>query len=257
MSASTVDDSGEFTKVPMSISVIVPAYNEDGGISHTLECINIAKNYLRERDGPSVDILVVDNASTDRTGEAARGSNVRVIQEAVRGVANARNAGARTAQGDILVFIDADVVVPETTLWRVFQVMSNPRCIGGAVNTHYQPTSTLVKRYLEAWRALGSLLRMSQGAVQFCRRESFLSLGGYDETFYMGEDVDFYWRLTRKARKQGFHVCLIDDIRVIPSSRRFDQWPLWRTLLWTNPIVVFLFRRRREVWGGWYKLPPR
>ncbi len=241
----------------MSISVIVPAYNEAGGISHTLKCINIAKNYLRERDGPSVDILVVDNASTDRTGEAARDSNVRVIQEPVRGVANARNAGARTAPGDILVFIDADVAVPETTLWRVFQVMSNPCCIGGAVDTHYQPTSTLVKQYLEAWRALGRLLRMAQGAVQFCRRESFFSLGGYDETFYMGEDVDFYWRLTRKARKQGFHVCLIDDIQVIPSSRRFDQWPLWRTLLWTNPIVVLLFRRRREAWGGWYKLPPR
>jgi glycosyltransferase involved in cell wall biosynthesis len=257
MSASTVDDSGEFTKVAMSISVIIPAYNEESGISHTLECINMAKNYLRERGGPSADILVVDNASTDRTGEAARNSNVRVIQEAVRGVANARNAGARTAQGDTLVFIDADVVIPETTLWRVFQVMSNPRCIGGAVDTLYQPTSTLVKRYLEAWRALGRLLGMAQGAVQFCRRESFFSLGGYDETFYMGEDVNFYWRLTRKARKQDFHVCFIDDIRVVPSSRRFDQWPLWRILLWTNPIVVLLFRRQRKVWGGWYELPPR
>jgi glycosyltransferase involved in cell wall biosynthesis len=257
MSASTVDDSGEFIKVAMSMSVIVPAYNEDGGISHTLQCINIANDYLRERDGPSVDILVVDNASTDQTGNVARDSNARVIQEAVRGVANARNAGARTAQGDILVFIDADVVIPESTLWRVFQVMSDQRCIGGAVDTHYQPTSTLVKRYLEAWRVLGRMLGMAQGAVQFCRHESFLSLGGYDETFYMGEDVDFYWRLARKARRQGFHVCFIDDIRVVPSSRRFDQWPLWRILLWTNPLIVFLFRRRRKVWGGWYKHPPR
>ncbi len=68
----------------MSISVIVPAYNECGGISNTLEHINIAKNYLRGRDGTSVEILVVDNGSTDRTGEVAKDSNARVIQETVR-----------------------------------------------------------------------------------------------------------------------------------------------------------------------------
>jgi glycosyltransferase involved in cell wall biosynthesis len=253
MYASIVDNY-EFC---MSISVIVPAYNESRGISDTLERINIAKNYLRARDGTSVEILVVDNASTDQTSEVAKDSNARVIQENVRSVARARNIGARIAQGDILVFIDADIIVPEDILWRISQVMANPRCIGGAVDTHYQPTSTLVKGYLQVWRAFGKLLHMAQGAVQFFRRESFASLGGYDEKLYMGEDVDLFWRLRRKARKEGNHVCLINDVRVIPSSRRFNQWPFWRTLLWTNPFVVLLFRRQKEFWDGWYKSPPR
>ena len=241
----------------MSISVIVPAYNEENWISDTLEHIDRAKKYLRDRGGPPVEILVVDNASTDRTVELAQASKARVVQETVHSVAKARNTGAKTAHGDILVFVDADVTVPETLLWRITQLLSDPVCVGGAVDTDYQPARFSVRIYLRAWRIVGKVLMMAQGAVQFLRRDAFFSLGGYDETLYMGEDVDFYWRLRRIARKQGLQVCLISDVSVISSCRRFDQWPLWRTLIWTNPLVVFFFRRRRDFWYGWYQRPPR
>lgn len=241
----------------MSISVIVPAYNEENWISDTLEYIDRAKKYLCERGGPPVEILVVDNASTDRTVEVAQASKARVIQETVHSVAKARNTGAKAARGDILVFVDADVTVPETLLWRITQLLSDPVCIGGAVDTDYQPVRFPVRIYLRTWRIVGKFLLMAQGAVQFLRRDAFFSLGGYDETLYMGEDVDFYWRLRRKARKQGLQVCLISNLSVIPSCRRFDKWPLWRTLIWTNPLVVFFFRRQRDFWYGWYQRPPR
>ena len=240
-----------------SISIIVPAYNEEKWISHTLESINRAKNFLRERGGLPVEILVADNASTDRTIEVAQALEVQLVHETIRGVAKVRNTAAKAARGDTLIFVDADVIVPETLLWRISQVLSDPACIGGAVDTNYQPASISVKVYLQMWRMVGKMLRMAQGAVQFLRRDAFFSLGGYDETLFMGEDVDLYWRLRRKARKQGSQVCLINDLRVTPSCRRFDQWPLWRTLVWTNPIVVFLFRRRKEFWDGWYQHPLR
>jgi hypothetical protein len=98
---------------------------------------------------------------------------------------------------------------------------------------------------------------MAQGAAQFCRRESFLALGGYDETIYMGEDVDFYWRMRRAARRGGRRVCYITDMRVIPSPRRFDRWSIWKTLLWTNPLLIALLRRRKGAWRGWYEDVPR
>jgi nicotinic acid phosphoribosyltransferase len=41
------------------------------------------------------------------------------------------------------------------------------------------------------------------------------------------------------------------------APRRFDRWPLWRTLVWTNPVVAFALRRRRGAWNGWYNQPPR
>ena len=40
--------------------------------------------------------------------------------------------------------------------------------------------------------------------------------------------------------------------RVRPSCRRFDKWPVWRVLIWTNPLFIALFRRWKAVWGGWY-----
>lgn len=241
----------------MSISLVVPAYNEENSISLTLEHIDRAVKYLRERGGPPAEILVVDNASTDRTVELAQVSKARVVHETVKSVAKARNTGAKMAQGDILVFVDADVTVPETLLWRITQLMSDSVYVGGAVDTDYQPVRLSVRIYLKTWRIAGKLLMMAQGAAQFIRRDAFFSLGGYDEMLFMGEDVDFYWRLRRQARKQDLRVCLIDDISVIPSCRRFDQWPLWRTLVWTNPLVALLFRRRKDFWDGWYRHPPR
>ncbi|MDQ2855648.1 MAG: hypothetical protein M3R68_04925, partial [Acidobacteriota bacterium] len=76
-------------------------------------------------------------------------------------------------------------------------------------------------------------------------------------TLLMGEDVNLYWRLQRLAKRENGRVVFIEDIRVAPSSRRFDQWRLWRTLLWTNPLVILLFRRSKTCWKGWYKSVPR
>jgi glycosyltransferase involved in cell wall biosynthesis len=241
----------------MSISVIIPAFNEENSISGTLEHIDRAEKYLLERGGHPAEILVVDNASTDRTAKFAEASKARVVHQMIQGVAKARNTGAQNAQGDILVFVDADVTVPETLLWRITQLMADPVFIGGAVDTDYQPVRFSVRMYLRTWRIAGKLLSMAQGAVQFVRRDAFFSLGGYDETLFMGEDVDLYWRLVRHARNQYLRVYLIEDISVIPSCRRFDQWPLWRILVWTNPLVALLYRRRKDFWDGWYRHPPR
>jgi hypothetical protein len=73
----------------------------------------------------------------------------------------------------------------------------------------------------------------------------------------MGEDVDFYWRLKKLARRQDARVVFIEDMSVVPSSRRFDQWRIWRILLSTNPLVVLMFRRHKSFWQGWYKAAPR
>jgi hypothetical protein len=97
----------------------------------------------------------------------------------------------------------------------------------------------------------------AQGATQFCRRDGFFALKGYDETLFMGEDVDFYWRLKRFAGRRNGGVSFIEDVRVVPSARRFDRWALWRTLIWTNPLFILMFRRRKKAWHGWYKAAPR
>ena len=240
-----------------ALSIVVPAFNEESYIGPTLDAVQTATECLRQRDGLDVEIIVVDNGSTDRTAEEAESHGARVVEEARGNVAIARNAGARAAKSQLLVFVDADTLWPESLLCRVVDVMSDDRCIGGAVDTDYRPARFVIRVYVRFWRVVGRMFRMAQGATQFCQADVFSSVGGYDETIFMGEDVEFYWRLRKAARRQGSTVELIDDVRVIPSCRRFDKTPVWRTLILTNPLTCLLFSRRKKPWGDWYRRPTR
>jgi glycosyltransferase involved in cell wall biosynthesis len=241
----------------MLISLVIPAFNEAAYLGETLRSLNRAKALLQEETDFAAEIIVVDNASDDSTVDVARALGAAVAIETQHNVAKVRNSGARVSHGDVLVFVDADVVVPDKLLVRIASTMSDASCFGGAVDTDYRPMKLTVRVYLQFWRILGRLMGMAQGATQFCRRDLFFALNGYDESLFMGEDVDFHWRLKRIAKRRNGNCVLIEDSRVIPSTRRFDQWRLWRTLVWTNPMFIWLFRRRKACWHGWYKTAPR
>jgi glycosyltransferase involved in cell wall biosynthesis len=241
----------------MLTSVIIPAFNEEAYLGATLASVNRAKASLEIQPGFKAEIIVVDNASDDSTAEVARALGARVATEKQHNIAKVRNSGARFSAGDVLVFVDADTVVPDELLSRIVATMSDASCYGGTVDPDHQPKKIAVKVYLQFWRVLGRFMGMAQGATQFCRRDSFFALDGYDESLFMGEDVDFYWRLKRLAKRQNGRVVAIADLRVVPSTRRFDQWRLWRTLVWTNPVFILLFQRTKTCWHGWYKTAPR
>ena len=241
----------------MRLSIIVPAFNEEAWLPATLDAIEAAATRLLDRADGSVEMIVVDNNSTDRTAAVALQHGAVVIHEPQQGIARSRNAGARHARGEVLVFVDADVIVPPSLLEAIHAVLSDPACLGGAVDVEYRPRRRLARLYLRAWRALAGLSGMAQGATQFCRASVFEELGGYDEGAWIGEDVDFFWSLKRLAGSTGRKAAFIRKPRVRPSTRRFDQWPLWRTLLWTNPLVIALLRRWKAPWRGWYARPVR
>ena len=241
----------------MKLTIIVPAFNEEAYLAATLQAINAATERLRARPGVDASVVVVDNASEDGTGAIARRYGATVVHEPVQGIARARNAAARCATGGVLIFVDADVIVPRALLDAICETMRDPRCVGGGVDVDYRPRRTLVRLYLRAWRLLARVTGMVQGAAQFCRQDAFAEVGGYDESVWMGEDVDFYWRLRKLARRTGRHVRLLREPRVRASCRRFDKWPVWKTLVWTNPVVIGLLRRWRPAWKGWYSDPVR
>ena len=73
-----------------------------------------------------MEVIVVDNNSTDDTAAIAEAMGATVVGEPVQGIGRARNRGASVAQGDVLVFVDADVAVPVTLLEVVYEAMSDP-----------------------------------------------------------------------------------------------------------------------------------
>lgn len=242
---------------PRSISVAIPARDEEKYLPEPLAALARAGEFLAGKGGRLIEILVVDNASTDRTAPIAAAAGARVIHEPEHNIAVVRNRGAEAAQGEVIVFVDADTLVPETFLWRIHEVMADPLSLGGAVDTDYRPDRFILKCYLGVYRLLGHATGMAQGAAQFYRRDVFFTLGGYDRRLFMGEDVDLFWRLKKLAKRTGSRAVLIKDIKVVPSCRRYDRWPLWRTLVWTNPLLIALCQRQRLYWDGWYRDPPR
>jgi glycosyltransferase involved in cell wall biosynthesis len=92
-----------------TLSVVIPAYNEQESIAQTLASIPVRR---LESTGLGVEILVVDNGSTDDTGRLARAHGARVIVQPVRGYGNAYRAGFANCLGDIIATGDADLTYP-------------------------------------------------------------------------------------------------------------------------------------------------
>jgi glycosyltransferase involved in cell wall biosynthesis len=235
----------------IALGVVIPARNEARRLPATLRSVQRAAA-AAACDG--VDVVVVDNDSADGTATVARAHGARVLGDHSVGIARVRNAGARAVRGDVLVFLDADTTVPDTFLARVAATMADPGVIAGAPVVEHVVTRCALQAYLDGWAVLARTLGMVQGAGQFVRRDAFDAVGGYDETIYMGEDVELFWRL---RRDRAGRVVVLDDVVLRPSPRRFEVWPLWRTLLFTNPLVIRTMMRTRWFWRGWYGLDRR
>jgi glycosyltransferase involved in cell wall biosynthesis len=233
----------------MRLSIIVPAFNEEKLLPETLRLLNASMQPLL----PGVELIVVDNESTDRTKEIALAAGARVVTETVKNIGAVRNRGAEAAGGETLVFFDADTFVPADLLQVIDREMSDPNCLGGAIAVSYGTFERWWLRfYSRAWTFWGPVFNMRQGAAQFCRRSAFDALGGYDEGIYLGEDIDFYWRLTKYAKQAGGTLSYIEEPKVSTSTRRFDKMTLWDTVVLTHPLYILLNWRRSKPWGRWY-----
>ncbi|MBA2732255.1 MAG: glycosyltransferase [Acidobacteria bacterium] len=232
------------------ISVIVPAYNEEKCLPETLKRIRQALSVLT---CPS-EVIVVDNDSEDGTKQIAESFGAKIFPEKEHNISRVRNTGARNSGGDVLVFVDADTMISELLLQEIVAKMNDEKCFGGAVSVAYETSQRRwIKFYLLGWKFWEKVVNAKQGATQFCRRETFTELGGYNESIYLGEDVEFYWRLSKLAkRKQGF-LFFIENLKVTTSARRFDKMSWWKTILLTNPLLIRLAWKRKGFWKDWYE----
>jgi len=234
----------------MRISIIIPAFNEEQRLPGTLEWIGKA---LAVAASPS-EVIVVDNDSTDGTKRIAENFGAKVLSYHEHNISQVRNAGAEQAIGDVLIFIDADTLVPETLFQKITNVMEDERCFGGSVAVSYEGARRRwVKYYLRGWQFWGNVLNMRQGAAQFCRKRAFAEAGGYDRKIFVGEDVEFYWRFSKFARRHQGYLRFVEHPQVTTSARRFEKMGVWKTLLLTHPIFILLLWRRKAFWKDWYE----
>jgi len=178
------------------ISFIVPAHNEQAEIGRTLRAIDDAARGV----GQPYEIIVVDDASTDATAEVARHYNATVLPVNHRQIAATRNSGARAAQGEQLVFVDADTIISHGVLASALRSMDKGAAGGGAP-ARFEADAPLYARLLMLWLGLGMRVAgMSGGAFMFCTREAFRAVGGFDEQLFGAEDAAMSWALKREGR---------------------------------------------------------
>jgi|SRR5262245_30166265 len=98
----------------LRISLVIPCYNEEGGVRQVLSRVPAAVD----------QVIVVDNASTDRTAEVARAAGAQVVSESRRGYGAAYKAGLRQASGDVVVTLDGDGSYPPEHIPRLVDVLA-------------------------------------------------------------------------------------------------------------------------------------
>ena len=130
-----------------SVSVIIPAFNEAGYLPRTLDRLRAAEGNLRASAAVAVEIAFVDNGSTDRTAEVAETAGVSVVRQPQHNIARVRNAGTAAAPHDVLIFLDADTLVPADLLLTIAQEMADAECAGGAVDAVQQASSIVLRGY--------------------------------------------------------------------------------------------------------------
>lgn len=236
-----------------SISVIIPAYNEADYIEDTLTS---AKAAASQYAGP-VEIIVVDNNSTDKTGEIAYALGATVVFEPKNQIARARNAGAAVASGDYLVFLDADTCIEGDILSKVGGDLATGKIIGGGA--WVEPDSRGPGRFLLKYliNFLLMLENVSVGPFLYCEREVFLKIGGFDEEFYAAEEFVLAKRMKAEGRKLNKKWKIIKHDkghRIVTSSRRLGKFGglemVFRNahLLWKSEKKL----RQKDQCSFWY-----
>lgn len=205
------------------LSVVIPAHNDGVKLTRCLEAV-------RASDYADYECIVVDDGSTEEIHAVAAPFGARVIRvsDGARGPAHARNAGSAASAGDILVFVDADVVIAPDTLRRFaadFEQHPEVSAVFGsyddapAVADFISQYKNLFHHFVhQEARVEAATFWSGCGAI---RRDIFLSAGGFDEVRYRRpsiEDIELGYRL----RAAGHRIMLDKQIQV----KHLKRWTL-------------------------------
>ncbi|MCI3245449.1 bifunctional polysaccharide deacetylase/glycosyltransferase family 2 protein [Streptomyces spinosisporus] len=238
--------------VTRPVSVIVPAYNEKECIANTLQSLS--------RSAHPIEVIVVDDGSTDGTSEIAREAayalgmtNVRVIRQENAGKPAALNNGVRSASCDIVVMMDGDTVFEPDTVRSLVQPFADPEVGAVAGNAKVGNRNTVIGAWQHIEYVMGfnldrrmyDLLRCMPtipGAIGAFRREAVLQVGGMSEDT-LAEDTD----ITIAMHRAGWRVVYEEHARAwteAPGSLK----QLWsQRYRWSYGTMQALWKHRKSL----------
>ncbi len=210
------------------ISFVIPAHNEEAYLPATLDALLAAADAVR----CPYEVIVVNDASTDGTGEVARRRGVRVVDVDYRQIAATRNAGVRVAAGDTLFFVDADTQANEAAIRAGLSALEQG-AVGGGCHFRFAGRIPLWARLLlPVGNFGGRLLTICGGAFLFCRRSEVEAVGGFCEQYFAAEEIAFVRALQRRGR------FVITRPVVLTSGRKVENMSPWQAVPILFRLVV-------------------
>lgn len=238
------------------ISIVIPTLHEERRIRETLQ-------RLRETVPGDFEIIVSDGGSKDKTVDIARTLADKVVVHTgvqKQTIAGGRNAGAAVANGEFIIFLDADVIIPkpEELFPGVLEFFAHdPTLVGLCVALDVNPVERKFGDQFFSWLInsthwlLNNVIRLgsAMGEFQMVRRKTFIHVGGYREDLVAGEDNELFWRFNKIGRTK-----LVKKWTVYHSGRRAHQVG-WVPLIFSWIInVISVYVRKRSLSKEWTEI---
>lgn len=201
----------------VKFSVVIPTYNEARYLDKTL-CA------LKNQVFKDFEVIVKDGKSLDETVRIAKKFTKKVVSIRDFSAGDARNQGARLAEGEILVFMDADTLLPPETLARFCELMSDESVVGASCRKVPESGNILdrllyefvnISTFVSGWMGVGG----AHGNCMVIKRIVFERIGGFNPNIIVAEEQE----LVRRASKFGRYVFLLDH-SVVENPRRLQRW---------------------------------
>jgi glycosyltransferase involved in cell wall biosynthesis len=247
--------------MPPQISVIIPCYNEARYISRCLRS-------LKEQSLPPHEIIIVDDGSTDGTVEIVQEFNVRLLRQDHAGPAAARNLGASTASGDILVLVDADMFFDRDYLLRLIAPIEAGKANGTFTKEEFVGNPENIWAVCWNLETVGNRDRRVPTdspdecpAFRAIRREFFIAAHGFETTIGYEDDTSLAPKLGFDAIAAPGAVCyhnnpsslgeVYHSARWMGRSRRFSKqpWKIWRYI---PPLSLVFALAQAQKYGERY-----
>ncbi len=212
----------------MKISIIIPAYNEAENIG------NLTRYLIRHSDPGLAEIIVSDGGSNDNTVAVAKDTGALAVVSPERSRAAQMNYGASLAQGELLFFVHADTIPPETFVADIMKATSGGSDMGRYLSS-YTSNSWLLKLNALLSR-IDTFAGMGGDQTLFITKSLFMKTGGFDTRMKIMEEFEFCAR----ARKYGRYSIIKKEVLI--SARKYES-NSWLKVQRANYTVVRMYQK--------------
>ncbi len=223
-----------------TVSVIVPVHNEAKVLADTIGRL-LAQKYA----GPKPEIVVALNGCTDASWAIAHAFDVKVVESQQHGMSFGKNFGARAANGEVLIFVDADTSLPTDGLQTIVEdVLLTPNAIATVAGRPDKGGPIVRISFMIANRYAGRRKVHAPGGVMAMTRKVFDLAGGFDEGLPQGTSTDMILR----ACKAGADYIIVTRTCATTSVRRFERRGVVSQMLdWRTNHEAMLKNQRRNL----------